>query len=316
MTAGWNRVTGLNDDVQPTSSGDVTPNDNPNVWGAWPEIGEQWVQYDWAEPVTIGELGVYFISNLDGAGLGIAVPKSWNAEYWNPDAGDAGDWVPVEASGAYGTEVDAYNVVEFTPVTMQKLRLRLEASGTESGAGSLGIKEWQVYEAPPVDVPDTEAPALTAAVAPSRPRPAGTPGRHGLGDGARQPRRTPLVEVHLGDGDWADTRAVEMTDDGVTRSIPGDGCGGQREPGRAVTVQLDTTAPEVSSEWTSKARKQLALSATDAGSGLAVIEFRVNGGAWSTYSGPIDVKGKDVVQARAKDLAGNVSAVSTITRGK
>ena len=69
-------------------------------------------------------------------------------------------------------------------------------------------------------------------------------------------------------------------------------------------MQLDTTAPEVSSEWTSKARKQLALSATDAGSGLAVIEFRVNGGAWSTYSGPIDVKGKDVVQARAKDLAG------------
>ena len=83
VTAGWNRVTGLNDDVQPTSSGDVTPNDNVNVWGAWPEIGEQWVQYDWTEPVTIGELGVYFISNLDDAGLGIDVPKAWSAEYWD-----------------------------------------------------------------------------------------------------------------------------------------------------------------------------------------------------------------------------------------
>ena len=56
-------------------------------------------------------------------------------EYWDAAAGDAGGWVPVAASGAYGVEVDAFNVVEFTPVTTTGLRLRLEAAGTESGAG-------------------------------------------------------------------------------------------------------------------------------------------------------------------------------------
>ena len=319
VTAGWNRVTGLNDDVQPTSSDDVTPNDNLNVWGAWPEIGQQWVQYDWSEPVTIGELGTYFISNLDDAGLGIDVPKAWSAEWWNPEAGDAGAWVPVEASGPYGTAVDAYNVVEFTPVTTTKLRLLLEASGTESGAGSLGIKEWQVYEAPPVEVPDTEAPALTVEVAPTLPASGWYADDVTVTATALDNRdASPVVEVRIGDGDWTPyTEPVVITEDGVTvlEFRASDEAGNVSE-GESVTVQLDTTAPEVSSEWTSKAKKQLSLSATDAGSGLAVIEFRVNGGAWSTYGGPIDVKGKDVVEARAKDLAGNVSAVSTIKRGK
>ena len=276
------------------------------------------MQYDWSEPVTIGELGVYFISNLDDAGLGIAVPKAWSAEYWNPEAGDAGDWVPVEASGAYATEVDAYNVVEFTPVTTTKLRLRLEASGTESGAGSLGIKEWQVFEAPPSRSP-------TPWPGPDRRGRAGLPASGWYADDVTVTATaldnrdaSPVVEVRIGDGDWTPyTGPVVIAEDGVTAlEFRASDAAGNLSEVESVTVQLDTTAPEVSSEWTSKARKQLALSATDAGSGLAVIEFRVNGGAWSTYSGPIDVKGKDVVQARAKDLAGNVSAVSTITRGK
>ena len=55
FTAGWNSVDGLNDDVAPTSSGDVNPNDNAFVWGAWPQVTDQWVQYDWTEPVTVGE---------------------------------------------------------------------------------------------------------------------------------------------------------------------------------------------------------------------------------------------------------------------
>lgn len=151
-TAGWNSVDGLNDDVQPTSSGDVNPSDNAHVWGAWPQVTDQWVQYDWAAPVTIDETSAYFVHNVDANGSGIAVPQSWKAQYRD----DAGEWIDVEASTPYGTEVDVHNTVAFEPVTTDALRLVLKAQGTVEGSGSLGIKEWRVLEqgatAPRLDV--------------------------------------------------------------------------------------------------------------------------------------------------------------------
>jgi hypothetical protein len=320
VTAGWNRVTGLNDDVQPTSSGDVTPNDNVNVWGAWPEIGSQWVHYDWTEPVTIGELGVYFISNLDDAGLGIDVPKAWSAEYWDAEAGDAGEWVPVEASGAYGVEVDGYNVVEFTPVTTTRLRLLLEAAGTESGAGSLGIKEWQVYEAPPVEVPDTEAPVVTPSIEPETPASGWHTGAVTVSATALDNRDdAPAIEVQLGDGDWAAYSAgLEVADDGVhvVRFRATDAAGNVSEP-VAVDVLVDRSAPEVSASLDS--RKRIVIEATDELSGLARIEVSTKKGKqpaseWAEYTGPIEVDGKTVVSIRAVDTAGNISEVQEVTR--
>ena len=320
VTAGWNRVTGLNDDVQPTSSGDVTPNDNTNVWGAWPEIGEQWVQYDWAEPVTVGELGVYFISNLDGAGAGIDVPKAWSAEAWNAEAGDAGEWVPVEASGAYGVELDGYNVVEFAPVTTTKLRLRLEAAGTESGAGSLGIKEWQVFEAPPVDVPDTEAPVVTPTIDPATPASGWHTGTVTVSATALDNRDdAPAIEVQVGDGDWAAySAALEVADDGVhvVRFRATDAAGNVSEP-VAVEVLVDAGAPEVSVSL--GAKKRVVVEATDELSGVARIEVSTKKNTkpvseWADYTGPIDVDGKTVVFIRAVDAAGNVSEVREVMR--
>ena len=320
VTAGWNRVTGLNDDVQPTSSDDVTPNDNVNVWGAWPEIGEQWVQYDWAEPVTIGELGVYFISNLDDAGLGIDVPRTWSAEYWDAAAGDAGEWVPVAASGAYGSEVDVYNVVEFTPVTTTRLRLQLEAAGTESGAGSLGIKEWQVYEAPPVEVPDTEAPVVTPAIEPATP----VSGWHtdtvtASATALDNRDAAPAIEVQVGDGEWtAYTGPVQLAGDGVhvVRFRATDAAGNVSEP-VAVDVLVDGTAPEVS--VSAGAKKKVVVEASDALSGVVRIEVstRKNKGSaseWTEYAGPIELDAKTVLSVRAVDAAGNVSEVREFTR--
>ncbi|MBS1906451.1 MAG: Ig-like domain-containing protein [Actinobacteria bacterium] len=142
FSAGWNSPNGLNDDVRPTSSGDVAPSDNAQVWGAWPQISEQWVQYDWATPMSIDSTTAYFVHNLDAAGLGIAAPKSWKAQY--RDA--AGQWADVTGASPYTTEVDVFNAVSFDAVTTTGLRLVLQAQGTEEGKGSLGIKEWQAFE--------------------------------------------------------------------------------------------------------------------------------------------------------------------------
>jgi hypothetical protein len=141
-TAGWNTADGLNDDVEPTSSGDVNPNDNAFVWGAWPQISDQWVRYDWTDAVTVDELEVYFVDNIDANGAGIAVPKQWKAQYLDAN----GEWVDVVAAGEYGVAPDTFNSVSFEPVTTKALRLALTAQGTTEGQGSLGIKEWRVFE--------------------------------------------------------------------------------------------------------------------------------------------------------------------------
>ena len=237
-----------------------------------------------------------------------------------PEAGDAGDWVPVEASGAYGVEVDVYNVVEFAPVTTTKLRLRLEAAGTESGAGSLGIKEWQVYEAPPVEVPDTEAPVVTPAIDPATPASGWHTGTVTVSATALDNRDdAPSIEVQVGDGDWAAySAALEVADDGMhlVRFRATDAAGNASEP-VVVEALVNATAPEVSASLDSK--KRMVIEATDEFSGVARIEVSTKKGKqpaseWSEYTGPIEVDGKTVVLIRAVDAAGNVSDVKEVTR--
>ncbi|WP_370582542.1 Ig-like domain-containing protein [Plantibacter sp. VKM Ac-2885] len=311
FTAAWNTVDGLNDDVAPTSSGDVTPNDNATVWGAWPEIGQQWVQYDWAEAVTVGETGAYFVSNLDDAGLGIEVPTSWKAQYWDAEAGDgAGAWVDVEALGAYGTEVDAFNPVAFTPVTTTKLRLLLEASGAESGKGSLGIKEWQVFEAADQPVPDVTAPVVTTTVTPELP--ASGWFREDVSVSATALDDRDLVatlEARVGTGEWvAYTGPVVVTADGVTTvSFRGtDAAGNVSEPS-VVEVRRDATVPTPAGTFDGTART-VTVTAEDQHSGVAFTEVRIGDGAWTTYTAPVATgDAATTVAVRATDVAGNVS---------
>jgi hypothetical protein len=76
----------------------------------------------------------------------------------------------------------------------------------------------------------------------------------------------------------------------------------------------DTAAPELSYAWRSPSRKLLAFAASDEGSGVAAIEYRVDGGDWTAYTGAIRIRPHDVVEARATDLAGNTSPVLTVRR--
>jgi hypothetical protein len=59
----------------------------------------------------------------------------------------------------------------------------------------------------------------------------------------------------------------------------------------------------------------LTINATDVTSGIANTEYRVNGGTWTTYAGPVQFidKGAYTVEYRSTDLAGNVEATKTKT---
>ncbi|UDF12006.1 ThuA domain-containing protein [Antiquaquibacter oligotrophicus] len=76
---------------------------------------------------------------------------------------------------------------------------------------------------------------------------------------------------------------------------------------------VDETAPTVSG---SASGRTVTLTAQDAGSGVASIEYQLPGeSAWTTYSAPFAVPGtaEVIVSIRATDVAGNVSTVGTVT---
>ncbi|MFE6968198.1 RICIN domain-containing protein [Isoptericola sp. NPDC057653] len=76
----------------------------------------------------------------------------------------------------------------------------------------------------------------------------------------------------------------------------------------------DVTAPEVTFAWAHPNRKSLTLGATDDASGVALLEYRVNGAAWTRYEDVVGIRPHDRVEARATDRAGNVSEVLTVRR--
>nr|BFE61210.1 hypothetical protein GCM10020063_057360 [Dactylosporangium thailandense] len=158
-TPGWVTADNINDGVQPT--GPVGP--NTDVWNTWPQVGEQWIQLDWAAPVTVDRSRIWFSQDLDDSGAGVAPPKTWKLQYWT----DAGTWADVEQPTAYGTSATEWNTVTFKKVTTTKLRALLTASGTEEGKGAPGVQEWEVYDVPGAATPqfDVEVQAKTQCIA-------------------------------------------------------------------------------------------------------------------------------------------------------
>ncbi|NHC15853.1 beta strand repeat-containing protein, partial [Motilibacter deserti] len=87
-------------------------------------------------------------------------------------------------------------------------------------------------------------------------------------------------------------------------------------------VAADTTAPTVSATLAGTREGDnytgavtVTLTATDAGSGVASVEYSIDNGAFTTYSSPFVVTGlgAHTVRYRATDVAGNVSAIGSNT---
>ena len=93
----------------------------------------EWIEMAFAKPASVSQVQVYWFDDT-GRG-GVRVPKSWRLLYK-----DGADWKPVNAAREYGVARDAYNTVDFTPVTTSALRLELVMQPNVSA----GVQEWKV----------------------------------------------------------------------------------------------------------------------------------------------------------------------------
>ncbi len=120
----------LNDQLEPASSDD---HEIPRfTW--WDHRGTtEWAQYDFAEPVTVSRVAVYW---FDDTGRGqCRVPKAWKLLCRDGDT-----WQPVKSTGELGVAKDRFNEVEFVPVKTNALRIEVELQPEFSG----GVLEWRV----------------------------------------------------------------------------------------------------------------------------------------------------------------------------
>ena len=126
------------------------------------------------------------------------------------------------------------------------------------------------------------------------------------------------IEVAAGSADWSaaeDAHSVDtvVADEGVTAvKARATDAAGNVSATAAAEVRIDTVAPKVTAAFDPDSRTVTA-NASDGGSGVAVVEYAIDApSGWQTYTEPVAVDGaRHVVHLRARDVAGNVSALSS-----
>jgi len=132
--SGYAKPYGINDGIQPKSSGEQPA----ALCHWWPHKGTtEWAQYDWEKPVSLNASSVYW---FDDTGRGeCRIPSSWRILYKSGN-----DWVPVKlTSDSYPVKLDRWCRVEFEPVKTTALRLEFKMKD----GWAAGVHEWKV-EAP------------------------------------------------------------------------------------------------------------------------------------------------------------------------
>ncbi|MBS1906453.1 MAG: family 43 glycosylhydrolase [Actinobacteria bacterium] len=178
--------------------------------------------------------------------------------------------------------------------------------------------EVTVGEHTPPDGPDTTAPVVTLT-------PTGIAGGSGWYVSPVSMRATAKddrdartrIEVSVDDGAWQATENARSVDvalaaDGThaVRARATDAAGNVSQT-TAAEVRIDTVKPKLTATLDVVART-VSAEASDGGSGVAAVEYAIDAtSGWQAYTGPVAVDGeRHVVYLRARDVAGNVSALS------
>ena len=129
FVSGHETLGALNDGFDPGAVNDHSH----GAYGNWPQIGTQWVQYDWSQPISTRQADVYWWDDSQG----VRLPKLCRLLYW-----DGGAFVPVRGASGLGVDGGRYNTTTFDEVTTSKLRLEFDGSDKFS----TGIIEWKVLD--------------------------------------------------------------------------------------------------------------------------------------------------------------------------
>jgi hypothetical protein len=103
----------------------------------WDHRGtSEWVQYDFAKPMTLKSTSVFWYDDQSTGGQ-CRPPVSWEVQYK-----DGEDWKPVTHASESGLELNKFNTVIFDPVKCSSVRIVAKLQPKFSA----GILEWTVAE--------------------------------------------------------------------------------------------------------------------------------------------------------------------------
>lgn len=142
---------------------------------------------------------------------------------------------------------------------------------------------------------------------------AGSSGWYGAAAALTLTGAAPTLQYRLGTGDWTTwTTAVALPAGSYDVAWRARSANGQWSDVSTRAVKVDGTVPTASA---SVADRVVTVSATDAGgSGVASVEYHLEGGGWLPYARPVTLDAlAHTVSFRVTDVAGNVSPVGTVS---
>ncbi len=126
-------VDALNDQKTPVNTGNNRGGFNNN--NNRPPRANIWVQYEWQEPVSTSEIGLFWWNFNNN----VRLPEQYRISYWNGSA-----FVPVENAQGMGKENNQYNTTTFKEVTTTRMRIELDSADR----GVTTLLEWVVAKSP------------------------------------------------------------------------------------------------------------------------------------------------------------------------
>jgi len=123
-------LSAVKDQTEPRSSKDEAS----RYYHWWPDTNKwEWVEYDLEKVTTVSKSKVYWFD--DGPDGGCRIPDEWRILYRSGD-----QWKPVKETSPYKISKDAWDSVNFTPVTTSAVRIMVKLKRNFSS----GIHEWVI----------------------------------------------------------------------------------------------------------------------------------------------------------------------------
>jgi DUF1680 family protein len=148
VSRGGGNMNGLNDGLTPVNVGNARPGGGGAGFNRPQPRANFWVQYDWEEPVTTDEIGVYWWNYNNN----IRLPENYRFSYWNGSA-----FVPFENMRGMGRENNQLNLTSFKEVKTTRIRIELDSADR----GVTTLLEWVVYK---TDNSASPAPVVNAGI--------------------------------------------------------------------------------------------------------------------------------------------------------